>query len=315
MPPRESKTRIIDWLLSGDASIRWQTLRDLAGVKSWRTERRKVATSGWGLRLIRRQRPDGHWGRGPYQPKWTCTTYSLQLLWQMGLAPRHPAALSACERYVVDGLGDDGGANFWRPRRQISETCVTGMVFGQLCYFGVTVAAEEMLDYLLAEQLADGGWNCMRPYGATHSSFHTTISVLEGLREYGDAGGRRGRLAESAADRGREFLLEHQLFKSHRTGRVVAAEMNRFHFPPHWRYDLLRGLDYFQSVNAPRDERLEAGLTLLNERRGRDGRWALARGYPGTVHFVMEVPGAPSRWNTLRALRILNWWRGQRALD
>jgi hypothetical protein len=183
------------------------------------------------------------------------------------------------------------------------------MVFGQLSYFRHDdPRIETLLGYILSEQMKDGGWNCQRPEGARHSSLHTTLSVLEGLREYVAAGGRRAGAAESAAARAREFLLAYRLFKSHTTGRVVAGEMTRFHFPPQWHYDVLRGLDYFQSVRTPRDARLEDALELVLSRRGADGRWTLSRGYPGEVHFQMEAPARPSRWNTLRALRVLKWW-------
>jgi hypothetical protein len=302
---------VVDWLLAGDPAIRWQVRRDLIGAapNTWRAERRRVATTGWGRRVLERQLPDGNWGRGFYRPKWTCTTYTLQLLWQMGLEPQHPAALLACRQYLNRGLGKDGGINFWAPRRKTSEACVSGMVFGQLSYFRHDdPRVETLLGYILSEQMKDGGWNCQRPEGARHSSFHTTLSVLEGLREYVAAGGRRAGAAESAAARAREFLLAHRLFRSHTTGRVVAGEMTRFHFPPQWHYDVLRGLDYFQSVRAPRDARLEDALKLVLSRRGADGRWTLSRGYPGEVHFQMEAPARPSRWNTLRALRVLKWW-------
>jgi hypothetical protein len=306
-----SDAAVTRWLLAGDCAIRWQVLRDLLGAREevWRAEQRRVATSGWGLRLLGRQRDDGNWGRGPYRPKWTCTTYTMQLLWQMGLEPRHPAAVAAGRRCLEEGLGDDGGINFWRPGRKIGETCVTGMILGQLGHFRVDDRrVDRILGYLLGEQMPDGGWNCRRPDGAVHSSFHTTISVLEGLREHVPRDGGRSRAAEEAAVRAREFLLAHRLFRSHRTGRTVAGEMTRFHFPPHWHYDVLRGLDYFRSVGAPRDARLRDAIRLLESRRAAGGRWLLPRGYPGAVHFAMEAPGAPSRWNTLRALRVLAWW-------
>jgi hypothetical protein len=240
----------------------------------------------------------------------------MQLLWQMGLEPRHPAALAAARCYLEAGSGDDGGINFWRPGRKHSETCVSGMILGQLAYFDVDdERRRRLVKYVLREQMADGGWNCQRNRGAVHSSFHTTISVLEGLRECATRKGADGRALEAAAARGREFLLAHKLFKSHRTGRVVAGDMTRFHFPPHWHFDVLRGLDYFRSVHADRDARLNDAIELVVSRRRRDGRWPLSRGYPGAQHFEMEVNGQPSRWNTLRALRVLAWWSKTRGGD
>ena len=301
----------LDWLLAGDVSIRWQTQRDLLGrsARTWRASQARVATEGWGHALLALQRPDGHWGRGAYQPKWTCTTYTLQLLWLLGLTPGHPAARKACSALLEEGLETDGGINFWRPRRRVSETCVTGMVLGQVGYFLSGDARKERLaEYLLAAQMPDGGWNCRWPAGATHASFHTTISVLEGLREYAAAGGARRKATDAAAARGREFLLQHQLFKSHTTGRQVSSEMMRLHFPPQWRFDVLRGLDYFQSTGVRPDQRLADAMAHLTSLRRPDGGWLLARGHPGAVHLELEKAGKPSRWNTLRALRVLRWW-------
>jgi hypothetical protein len=302
---------IIAWLLDGDPSVRWQVMRDLlhAPERAWRRERLRVATAGWGRRLLERQRPDGNWGRGLYRPKWTCTTYTMQLLRQLGLPPGHPAALAACALYLEEGVGPDGGVNFWRPRRPIAETCATGMVLAQLSWFGADDdRVERMVEYLLVEQMPDGGWNCLRPRGAIHSSFHTTINVLEGLQEYAATGRPRAGAALGAAARGREFLAWHRLVRSHRTGRVVSPEMTRLHFPPQWHHDLLRALECFRAAGERPDDRLEEAVTTLRSRRGRDGRWRLARPYPGAVHFTLEAAGRPSRVNTLRALRVLDWW-------
>jgi hypothetical protein len=301
---------VVAWLLSGDPAVRWQVMRDLLHepAPAWRRERRRVATSGWGRRLLDRQGPDGNWGRGPYQPKWTCTTYTLQLLRQLGLPARHPGALRACAIYL-DALAPDGSVNFWGPRRRTGDACVTGMILAQLCAFGVRDRrVERLVEYALREQLSDGGWNCMRARGAVHSSFHTTTSMLEGLQEYAGAGRALAGAAAEAAARGREFLCAHRIFRSHRTGRVVAPELTRFHFPTQWHHDVLRALDHFREAGAPRDPRLADAVALVERRRGRDGRWALPRPFPGAVHFALEATGAPSRMNTLRALRVLAWW-------
>jgi hypothetical protein len=167
---------------------------------------------------------------------------------------------------------------------------------------------DTIADHLLERQMRDGGWNCRHPYGATHASVHTTISVLEGLRQYELHRGRKQRAMREAQRRGREFLLVHRLFRSHRTGGVIKAEFKRFSFPPRWHYDILRALDYFQAVDAPRDRRLAEAVDIVRMRRRPDGRWPLEHGYKGRSHFELERPGAPSRWNTLRALRVLKWW-------
>jgi hypothetical protein len=307
----EPNDAVMAWLLAGDPAVRWQVLRDLAGApeRAWRREQRRVARAGWGRALLDRQRPDGNWGRGPYQPKWTCTTYTLQLLRQLGLPPRHPAALRACAIYL-DALAADGSPNFWGPRRRTGDACVTGMILAQLAAFGVRDRrVERLVEYALREQLADGGWNCRRASGAVHSSFHTTICMLEGLHAYAVAGRALAADARAAAARGRELLAAHRLYRSHRTGRVVAEELTRLHFPTQWHHDVLRALDHFREAGAPRDPRLADAIGVVERRRGRDGRWTLPRPYPGAVHLVLEETGAPSRMNTLRALRVLRWWR------
>jgi len=153
--------------------------------------------------------------------------------------------------------------------------------------------------------LPDGGWNCRAPRGDTHSSFHTTILALEGLLEYHRMRGSSEACA--AAARGREFLLAHRLFRSHRTGKVAGPEFTRFSFPPHWHYDALRGLEYFRESTSAWDARLDDAMKLLENRRGPDGRWPLQHAYSGKRFFAIETVGAPSRWATLRALRVLQW--------
>jgi hypothetical protein len=184
------------------------------------------------------------------------------------------------------------------------------MVLSILSYF---VLDDERLDvvadHLLDEQMLDGGWNCRKWQGATHASVHTTISALEGLRHYELLGRRRLRDVRTAQRRGRDFLLEHRLYRSHRTGNVIKSEFKQFHFPPRWHYDVLRGLDYFQAVGAPKDARLSDGIDLVLDSRHPNGRWLLKRRYRGKTYFKLERIGASSRWNTLRALRVLKWWR------
>jgi len=297
--------QVIDWLLGGDAAIRWQTLRDLAGsaARVWGDEQRKVATTGWGARLLGLQDADGRWAGGIYTPKWTSTTYTLLLLRDLGLAPGHAGALRGCRRLLDEGFWSDGGINFFPRQRRASETCITAMTLSVARRLGLGDSRlEGLAAHLLKAQMPDGGWNCRAAAGyggATHGSFHTTISALEAL--VGWPGG------EAASTRGEEFLLVHRLFRSHRTGRIAKSDFTRLHFPPRWHYDVLRGLDYFRAVNARYDARMEDALGLVRSRRQADGMWRAVKGYPGKVFFEMEELGQPSRWNTLRALRVLRW--------
>lgn len=307
--------KILRWLLAGDPAIRWQTLRDLVGARESRIqrERNKVAREGWGARLLARQDREGTWagGRsadgGLYSPKWTSTTYTMLLLRDLGLHAGNRQARRACALMLGQGIQKDGGINYGCKMR--GETCITGMVLSILCYFQDEDARLDALaDYLLREQMIDGGWNCRRHIGATHSSVHSTISVLEGLRFYQQNRGGNAKLVRAAQDRGREFLLMHRLFRSDRTGAIIKPAFLRFSFPPRWHYDILRALDYFQAAAAPKDERLVEAIDIVRGRQRVNGRWSLQNSYKGKVYFDMEQPGTPSRWNTLRALRVLRWW-------
>ena len=303
---------VLDWLLDGDPAIRWQALRDLKGASevSVRREQKRVAETGWGARLLELQDPDGRWAGGIYTPKWTSTTYTMLLLRSLGLAPGHPQAMRACRLLLDEGCWTDGGINYWRRWQKTSETCVSGMVLAMVCWFGLDdPRVDRLAEHVVEQQMADGGWNCraMPGYGgATHGSFHTTISALEGLMEWRKFRGRPEPCPACA--RGREFLLVHRMFRSHRTGKVANPAFTRFSFPPRWHYDVLRGLDYFRESGAERDARLEDAIELVRSKKKPDGRWHLQNRYPGRTFFEMEEPGAPSRWNTLRALRILRWW-------
>jgi hypothetical protein len=308
---------VIDWLLAGDPSIRWQTLRDLAGAApaSVERERRKVAREGWGARLLALQGRDGRWAAsekpdsGLYSPKWISTTYTMLLLRDFGLPPDNAGARKACALLLGRGLQKDGGINYgwWGS----SETCVTGMVLSLLAYFEHDDERLDVVaDHLLERQMDDGGWNCQLPRGATHASVHTTISVLEGLHHYELMRKRKAREIRAAQARGRAFLLAHRMYRSHRTGEVMKPIFTRLSFPPRWHYDILRGLDHFRAVDAPRDERLSDAIGLLRDKRHPDGRWRLENRYRGKTWFKLERIRASSRWNTLRALRVLKWWDG-----
>jgi hypothetical protein len=299
---------LIGWLLEGDVAIRWQVLQDLLQRPAGEVlkARQRVAREGWGARLLSLQDVAGTWGGGLYNPKWTSTTYTLLLLRDLGLLATTRQAHAACRILLDRGFRSDGGVNFGSER---SETCITGMVLSLAAYFQHEDGrVAEVLNHLLGQQMPDGGWNCRRWRGATHSSMHTTISVLEGLRCYELLGAGRLRDVKQAQERAREFLLQHRLFRSHRTGRVMRAEFKRMSFPPRWHYDILRALDYFRAVNAPRDSRLAESVEVICHKRRSDGRWVLENTYKGRSFFELERRGLPSRWNTLRALRVLRWW-------
>lgn len=303
-----SHESIIEWLLAGDPAIRWQVEDDLLDAPSDKS-RAAVATEGWGRELLSNQDPSGTWAGGLYSPKWTSTTYTLLLLRRMGLPRDHPAARRGCQ-VLFDGVRwfDEGGMTP-SPDSSIPAMCVTAMMVILGSYFRI---GDPRIDRA-AEWLAgpagtpDGGWNCRTPRtGSRHGSFHTSITVLEALRDYAN------RSTEDAASRGRAFFLDHELYCSHRTGEPVHPSFTRFSFPPRWHFDVLRGLDYFQSVSAERAPQLERAMKLVEARRRADGRWPIQNRHPGATFFDMERGRVPSRWNTLRALRVIRWWTSSR---
>ena len=295
---------VLDWLLDSDPAIRWQVLRDLedAPPDTVRDERARVATTGWGAKLLALQAADGNWGGGPYSPKWTSTTYTLLLLRHLGVDPEAPMVRNAVGRVqdrVRMGAGDQ---RFFEYR---DETCIAGMVLALGAYFGAE-GHVSVADWLAREQLDDGGWNCRTKGGSRRSSFHTTISVLEGMLEHER---RTGISSSPVTVRGREYLLERNLLRRATTGEIVSKQWLLFSFPPRWHYDVLRGLDHVRESGSAPDHRCAEAIDIVRRKRARDGRWPLQSPHRGLVHFELEGPaGSPSRWNTLRALRVLRWW-------
>ncbi|HCR72310.1 MAG TPA: hypothetical protein DIW23_12755 [Anaerolineae bacterium] len=305
------KTEIISWLLKGDPAIRWQVQRDLLNQPqaNFEAERKKVAKEGWGYRLLNLQDSDGRWGGGIYGPKYISTTYTMLTLRLLGLPRNNLQAKQACKIFLDKGYYTDGGINFFSYSWKYSETCVTSMILALLAYFRYPdERIHNIAEFVISQQMRDGGWNCECPRGATHSSFHTTISALEGLYEYECLFPEKKKRISKIRTRGHEFLFAHRLYKSHRTGKVFDAKMTTMPFPPRWRYDFLRALDYFRACDVPRDKRMSDAIELLQKKQRKDGLWNLNSIMSGRKFFDMEKAGQPSRWNTLRAMRVLNWW-------
>jgi hypothetical protein len=304
---------VIDWLLDADPSVRWQVMRDLthepAGVVA--AERSRVATEGWGARLLALQAPDGRWGGRPWSQDWTDTFHVLELLRRFGLDPESEQARRAVGlvREHVVWRGGAPGETPWAENRFFEgevEPCINGNVVSTGAYFGVDMTP--LVDRLLGEQLPDGGWNCEVENGATVSSFGTTINVLEGLLEHERATGGTAETA-AARRRGDEYMLERRLFRRKSTGVVIDPIWLQFSFPTWYFYDVLRGLDYVRSADVKADERIAEAIEVVEGNRDPDGRWPLQNVYAGEAHFQMEdAEDKPSRWNTLRALRVLDWF-------
>jgi hypothetical protein len=308
---------VIAWLLDSDPSIRWQVMRDLARSpeKEIAAARARVETEGAGARLLALQAPDGRWGGAAWNRGWDSTMHVLVLLRELGLDPASEGARRAA-RLVRDRVTWQGcGPREVHDNRFFAgevEPCINGQVALAGAYFGEDVGA--LIDRLLGEQLEDGGWNCEASRGSTRSSFNTTICVLEALLEYErTAGARRGLTA--ARRRGEEYLLERRLLRRRSTGEVIerdrkgGASWTRFAFPTWWHYDVLRGLDYLRRAGVAPDERVAEAVDLVASKRDEQGRWPLETRYPGRMPVETdEGEGRASRWNTLRALRVLDWY-------
>jgi len=299
---------VISFLLESDPAVRWQTMRDIQQrpESEWQPERDRIATTGWGARLLAQQDQEGTWAQALYSRKWISTTYTMMLLKMLGLPERNPAAMRACRILLDKGFYRDGGINYFKSLKQ-SETCVTGIVLSILAYFGMEDARlNSLAEYLFHEQMPDGGWNCEAYRGATHSSFHTTINALEGLREWEKRRGSVNNDAMTSRERAVEFLLQHSLFKSHRTGEIVDDSMLQFVFPWGWRYTILRALDFMRETCVSHDRRMDDALRLIEQKRNPDGTWNARAQIAGKHFFAMETAGKPGVWPTLMCSRILN---------
>ena len=293
---------VVAWLLDGDVAVEWQVRRDLLGQPAslYMPVRDRVPEEGWGAVLMGARGDNGLWADGWYSPKWVSTFYTLQTLGALGVPADHPQARASVELLLDRALTEDRSGRWPNWARDI---CVAGMLVRTSAAFGLVAdpRVDALISYVLAHQLADGGWNCQSTRGrVSHSSFHTTISVLEGLHAAGTG--------ESEQVAGREFLLQHHLFRSHRTGEIVHPGLTSFSFPRYWYYDVLRALEHFALAGADRDHRAAEAVELLRGRRRPDARWNLGRRHTGRTWLTMERGGQPSRMITLGALRVLNWW-------
>jgi hypothetical protein len=299
------KKEIISWLLKGDVSIQYQVYRDLLDVNK-PALRKKIGSEGWGLRFLNCRNPNGHWGKAFYQPKWTSTHYTLLDLKNLNILP-NKAIKETLDIILKNEKGPDGGI---KPIGIIkhSDVCVNGMVLNYACYFNSKEEnLKSIVDFLLSQKMDDGGFNCQsNRKGAIHSSLHTTLSVLEGIHEYekNNYTYRLDELKKAKLD-SLEFILIHKLFRSHRTGEIINPNFIKFHYPCRWYYDILKAMDYFQLEGVKYDKRMGDALQIILEKRTEQGHWKLSSKYPGETHFEMEKSGEPSRWITLRALRVL----------
>jgi hypothetical protein len=318
---------ILGWLLGSDRAIRWQVMRDLtdSSDEEVAAERARVATEGWGARLLATQREDGHWDvvpptfrseqaaawwqslpasqKGTLFPEWTSTAWTLVLLRNFGLDPASAEARRAVARVRENVRWEHDAEPFFDGE---VEPCINARVVALGAYFGVDVS--KVVERLLGEQMADGGWNCEQENGSVRGSFNTTIDVLEGLLEYE---GSIGSVPDVTAARAQahEYLMDRRMLRRLSTGEIIHPAFTQLYYPTYWHYDVLRGLDYLRAAGVTPDQRLAEAIDLVRSKRDPDGRWPLENVYAGRMHFDMdEGEGKPSRWNTLRAMRVLKWY-------
>jgi hypothetical protein len=283
-------------------------MKDIQGAEEaiYAQERQRLAEEGWCARLLGLQGENGLWNNSLYNGKWISTTYTLYLLKTLGLPPFNGRALAACEQLFTRGIYDQREIRFSRNQAH-QDLGVTGLVLSLCCYFGYHhELLRAVVEYLVSQQREEGNW---LPYDSDSSAaytFETTLIVLEGLLQYRGRYSPADGLPADAEKNGQRFLLEHDLYLE--GGAAIKSQWTSFSFPPYWFYDVLTALDYFQRFGENKDNRIQAGIDLVVEKRNREDTWNLGRKHPGRTYFEMERPREPSRWNTLRALRVLKWW-------
>ncbi len=306
-----NKQQIIKWLLEGDVSIQYQVYRDLLGIDRKDLQDR-IANKGWGKQFLSKRNSNGHWGDRFYQPKWISTHYTLLDLRDLNLNPGNEIAQETIGLVLDMGNAEDGGIPLGPSTSQHSDVCVNGMFLNYASYFNTPEKKlHSIVDSILNERMPDGGFNCRTTRsGAKHSSLHSTISVLEGLSEFQNSGYTyRMNDILVAKESAEEFILLHQLFLSDRTGEIINKDFLKMSYPGRWKYDILRALDYFHYVGRKWDERMRQATDVIVNKRNKNGTWNMQAAHPGQLHFVMESAGKPSRWNTLRALRVLKHFK------
>ena len=294
-----------DWLMDADPAVRWQVMRDLldAPAVDVSAERAKVATEGWGAQILAAQDPDGRWSGGTFFPEWIATLDALHMLYLFGLEPESGEAKRALAPVHEAARWEyDTDLRFWDGE---VEPCINGRTVAIGAYFGQDVTG--IVDRLLNDQMADGGWNCEQERGSTRGSFDSTLNVLEGLLEYERSTGASGDVA-AARRRGEEYLLDRRLLRRLSDGDIPQKRWLYVGFPNKWFYDVVRVLEYVRQARSAPDERMTEALDIVESKRGADGRWPLDHAYHDTLLVDLdEVEGGPSRWITLRGLRILRW--------
>ncbi|TDK84595.1 squalene cyclase [Mycolicibacterium mucogenicum] len=315
---------LTDWLLDSDPALRWQVERDLLGAPAtvWEATRSRIATEGFGARLLALQDADGQWAGGAFFPAdydfddpdgtedgqpWTATTWTLNALREWGLDAsvlrerRTAELLDEHCRWEYDDLP------YWSGE---VDCCINAWTLANGVWLGADVNG--IADWFLEHQLPDGGWNCDWVEGSTRSSFHSTLNSLKGLLAFEAATGGEAEIS-AARRRGEEYLLERRLLYRLTTNQSVGQWINDFSYPMRWSYSALNAGEYFRRAalhdDIGRDPRMSAAVDIVRAALQPDGTWLQTGRRPGRVWFEVDVPaGRPSKWLTLHGTRLLNWW-------
>ncbi|MBQ4819688.1 hypothetical protein [Aquimarina sp. MMG016] len=302
--------KIIKWLLEGDVSVQYQVHRDLLS-KERKDLQNRISKEGFGAKFLSKRHEEGHWGKTFYQPKWTSSHYTLLDLRNLCISPNNQLIKDSIEIILQNEKANDGGISPFG-LNQLSDLCVNGMFLNYASYFKANeYDLRSVIDCILTQIMPDGGFNCRsNRFQTVHSSLHTTISVLEGIAEY-EIQGYTYRLGElkQVKKSSTEFILLHRLFLSDRTGEIINKNFLKLTYPSRWRYNILRALDHFQHSKVQWDDRMNPAIQVLQKKRKKNSTWNVQSKHPGKVHFEMEKAGKPSRWNTLKALRVLKYYK------
>ncbi len=301
-----NKSEIIKWLLESDPSIQYQVHRDLLG-NDWKDLQKKISKEGFGAKFLSERKENGNWGQKFYQPKWISTHYTILDLRNLCIDPNTAPIRDSIQIILEHEIADDGGI-LPIGENQLSDLCINGMFLNYASYFKTEEQyLVSVVDCILNQIMPDGGFNCRsNRYHSIHSSLHTTISVIEGITEYQKNGyNYKYDELEKARQSSIEFILKHQLYISDRTGDIISKGFLKLAYPCRWHYDVLRALDYFQYCDAEWDDRMSKAVDVVLDKRKSNGLWNAYAQYPGKLHFEMEKAGKPGRWNTLRAMRVL----------
>ena len=300
------KKELIDWIMRGDISLEYLAKRDLLDYNDL-SLKKEIGHQGWAKNILSKRQDNCHWGQGFYQPKWTSSHYTLLDLRNLEMDTTKDIweilhillkTVRGPENEICENRSNSKG-----------DLCVNGMFLNYAAYFGIhETDLKPIIDYIIKYKMEDGAFNCrITRSGAKHSSFHTTICILEGFLTYISKGYTyRYEEVEALMKSCEEFLLKHHLYCSDRTGEIVHPQMTKLVYPTRWKHDVLRGLDYFAMANKPYDHRLDDAFDLIISKRRKDGTWPMQGKHPGQSHIIMEKSG-PSRFNTFRVMRALKW--------